>query len=95
MKKETGFVHYCLAHLLYLVEQLFLYRQFNGVLCWRPLCAIPLVSGKLFTSLGIFLFLTAFSQLLFLVPWSPSFDPSIRSPGKLQASLPRLQFSSV
>lgn len=93
MKKETGFVHYCLAHLLYLVKQVFLYSQLNGVLYWRLLCSIPLVSGKLFTPLGIFLFLTAVSQLLLLPPWSSSIDPSIRSPGKVQASPPRLQFS--
>lgn len=50
MENQTGFVHYCLAHLLYLVEQVFLYRQPNGILSWRILYSIPLVSGKLFTS---------------------------------------------
>lgn len=50
MKKETGLFHYCLAHLLYLGEQVFLSRQLNGILSWRILCSNPLVSGKLFAS---------------------------------------------
>lgn len=95
MKKQTGFVHYCLAHLLYLVEQVFLYWQLNGILYWRFLCSVSLVSGKLFTSFwGRHLPLPrCSSQVLLLPPWSTSFDPNIRSPGEVQASPPRLQFS--
>lgn len=72
------------------------FTESSTVFCIGAFSAPSLWSQGRFLPLsgaGIFLFLTAVSHLLLLPPWSTSFKPNIGSPGKVQASPPRLWFS--